>query len=140
MCRFPKTKIALPESRQYIIKLGSASYIFAATNALLAKVLNLMGIKDIKQLKKVRNAAIAHDIDFILEQFEHYKNFQNNILHSAPCDYDGRQVLCRKITGDGRMLVVTEEYLDEFLILSGRIADALYKVQKHYNVFKEPYR
>lgn len=141
------TRAALPEDDSYIVKLGIALYSFASVTSFLCEIISynldasinrtklqeyeagkiLQTLKDIANQREFDD--ITSDIDFVIAQYEKYKDARNDIFH-AYCitGSSGKQILHRT-RKDGTSFEVTEEFLNSFIDDFSEISDRLYKIR-----------
>lgn len=146
------TRLALPENDAYIVKLGIAVYSFASINSFLTEIMCYLDTslnrtelqsKDsgaiLSILKKIIDVkprdSKSDDLDYIVKEFEKYKNFRNDIVHSYPITTsDGEQILHRRLDRENKYFEITEEFLDSFIKGLPEISSRLYKIRDSLQV------
>ncbi len=147
-----KTRLALPESDEYLFRLGVALYGFASVNSFMTEIIchidstqNRTKLLDITSgrviaifrktidIAKTKYPQIIPIMEETLDLFSILNNQRTDFVHAYPItsSKDGKtQILHRRKDSKGKYFEIDELFLDNFISNLGKVSINLYKIRE----------
>lgn len=147
-----KTRLALPESDEYLFRLGVALYGFASINSFMTEIIchidstqNRTKLLDITSgrviaifrktidIAKTKYPQIIPIMEETLDFFSILNNQRTDFVHAYPITSSKdrkTQILHRRKDSKGKYFEIDEVFLDNFISNLGKVSSNLYKIRE----------
>lgn len=153
-----KTRLALPESNDYLFRLGVALYGFASINSFVTEIIChvdntqnrtklldktsgevITVFKKTIDITRIKYPDVVTIMEETLDLFSILNNQRTDFVHAYPItsSKDGKtQILHRRQDTKNKYFEIDNEFLDNFISNLDKLSDNLYKIRKQIKEYK----